>query len=275
MAWRWTGTSIRGTSHLATDSPCQDASRTERLETEGGAEWLVITVSDGAGSAIHGDQGSRVACEVFESLAAKHLHGVQSTVSINQTTVGEWLNHFHNRIQDLASDLNATPRDFAATLLLVLVGDGELFSLQLGDGAVVYSTAEEAGTYALTDWPDSGEYENQTYFLTESTAMERFRMGRVEGRIDELAVFTDGLQRLALDYATRMPHPPFFIPFFRTLGPDLFGEQAELADALGRLLGSDQFNARTNDDKTLVIASRRSPVDAPTEPSDVQPDNAL
>ena len=85
--------------------------------------------------------------------------------------------------------------------------------------------------------------------------------------VTEIALLTDGLQRLALHYQTRQAHEPFFRPLFQRLRehPEP-GCPAALATALERLLAGPAINQRTHDDKTLILATRLAAV-IPTESS--------
>ena len=74
--------------------------------------------------------------------------------------------------------------------------------------------------------------------------------------VSELAVFTDGLQRLALDFTTRQPYGAFFRPFFERLRTE--PEPETLLEPLREFLDSPRVNDRTDDDKTLVLALSRS-----------------
>jgi hypothetical protein len=78
----------------------------------------------------------------------------------------------------------------------------------------------------------------------------------LEQRVDELALFTDGLQPLALHYASRTVHAPFFVPMFDSLrrSTDIDG----LESPLKQFLKSKPVIDRTDDDKTLMLATRRS-----------------
>ena len=121
--------------------------------------------------------------------------------------------------------------------------------LQVGDGAIVYRSASSPFTPAL--WPQNGEYANTTWFVTDEEAADLVQLARVSG-VDEVALLTDGLQSLALRFASREAHGPFFEPMFRSLrGPEPAGDGAVAA-----FLGSERVNARTDDDKTLVLATR-------------------
>jgi hypothetical protein len=80
---------------------------------------------------------------------------------------------------------------------------------------------------------------------------------RSEG-ISALVAFTDGLERLALDFCATQAHAPFFQGI---VGPvtasGTTGRDHKLCAALGRYLESDAVNARTDDDKTLLVATYR------------------
>lgn len=120
---------------------------------------------------------------------------------------------------------------------------------QVGDGAIVLGAD---GSYRAVTWPTSGEYANETTFITADAFEDAFECVRWQGPVREVALLTDGLQRLALNYANRSVHAPFFAPMFQALlaaeAPDLLGPELE------RFLDSPAVNERTDDDKTLVLA---------------------
>ena len=74
---------------------------------------------------------------------------------------------------------------------------------------------------------------------------------------ESLAVFTDGIERLVLDFADLTPHEPFFssmiIPVERS---EKGGRLSGLSQSLHAFLDSDKVNDRTDDDKTLILAAR-------------------
>jgi hypothetical protein len=72
-----------------------------------------------------------------------------------------------------------------------------------------------------------------------------------------MAMLTDGLQMIALDYATKKPHLPFFGPLFSKLRSATNAD--ELEPSLRDFLGSSRVNERTDDDKTLIVATRLAP----------------
>jgi hypothetical protein len=96
-----------------------------------------------------------------------------------------------------------------------------------------------------------------TNFLTDADAAEKVVRQTRSGAIDEVAIFTDGIQRLALDYRARSAHTPFFAPLFAWLRPRHRGYSRELSDSLAVYLNSEKINSRTDDDKTLILATRK------------------
>ena len=74
-----------------------------------------------------------------------------------------------------------------------------------------------------------------------------------------MALLTDGLQGLALRFDTREAHGPFFEPMFARLRAEGEGEPESLREELRAFLGSAPVNQRTDDDKTLVLATRLLP----------------
>jgi hypothetical protein len=75
-----------------------------------------------------------------------------------------------------------------------------------------------------------------------------------------VALFTDGLERLALRFDCRTPHIPFFDPLFRALRTA--SDLQSLNDGLRQFLASDSVQIRSDDDKTLILASRDGSDDA-------------
>ena len=103
-------------------------------------------------------------------------------------------------------------------------------------------------------WPDQGEYAATTYFVTDDPHA-KLRVSRTEFPIVAAAAFTDGIERLALDFTTREPHFPFFDGVFRPLDESpTVGRDMVLSGKLSAFLDSEAVNKRTNDDKTLVLA---------------------
>jgi Protein phosphatase 2C len=251
--WRILAESVAGTSHVARTAPCQDAHATCVVEVAGGPA-LVVVVADGAGSAQFGEVGATVTCETLLAEASGALTAGVTVDHITRDVLVRWLLAAKSEIVREADLRSVRPRELACTAILAVVGEKVATFAQIGDGAVVIPDKDG---YAPVFWPAPAEYANVTDFLTDGGIEDRIVCEMVTGRIDELAVFSDGLQRLALDYSTRRGHSKFFSPLFAALLNQPTTEQ--FAGHLRAFLDSAQINSRTDDDKTLVLAARLVP----------------
>jgi hypothetical protein len=124
-----------------------------------------------------------------------------------------------------------------------------------GTQAAIRSPAVRPGPWGPVFWPEAGEYANCTYFVSDGDAARHLRCA-VRTGVTEVALFSDGLQGIALHHATRSAFAPFFRPLFARLRQEPGGEAAGLVAALTELLESPGVRKRTDDDRTLVLASR-------------------
>ncbi len=256
-AWRCIAASAVGTSHLRAGLPCQDSAECRLVSAEGDKSALVAVVSDGAGSASEAEAGSQLACATLSDEVVTLLQSGGTTRDVTREFVQSTIADFQCEVSLRANAKGLTPRDFACTLLLAVIdGEGAAF-LQIGDGAIVVGPRQEPDQYCWVFWPQRGEYENQTIFVTDAHATDHLDHAFVEAPIDEVALLSDGLQRLALHYQSQSVHDPFFRPMFAPLRSIPTGFSAPLSSSLARFLESNPVNDRTDDDKTLILATRR------------------
>jgi hypothetical protein len=76
----------------------------------------------------------------------------------------------------------------------------------------------------------------------------------IGGEVGEVALFTDGLERLALNFAEKKAFTPFFASMFQAMSPQSPGRNKELSQKLRTFLDSEAVAQRTDDDKTLIMA---------------------
>jgi len=213
-------------------------------------QCLVIACADGAGSASEGGLGAAMACQAFCLRARDGLSGDRRVAELDDIRILEWYRQVRDELAEEASRRNILPRELACTLLTAVLSPGAGIFAQVGDGAIVLGAD---GAYEAVTWPTSGEYANETTFITADTFEKAFECVQRRSPVREVALLTDGLQRLALSYANKSVHAPFFAPMFQTLLaaelPDLLGPELE------RFLDSPAVNERTDDDKSLVLAA--------------------
>lgn len=235
---------------MSDGSPGQDAFRVTASGAEGGI--LVAVACDGAGSTSHGRHGAVLAARTVSEHA--RIAAGSAACPPGAVDFAPWVLLARLRITVAAAVRGLRERDFATTLVAA-VSDGTTTVVgHVGDGAVV---ARDAGTglWSALSWPEHGDYASTTRFITEDGA-PALRVSLHEGAVDRLALMTDGLERLALDFGLNVPHAPFFDAMFAPFGQhDLGGRNDRLSRLLGDYLDSDRINARTDDDKTLVLAA--------------------
>jgi hypothetical protein len=215
----------------------------------------VAAVSDGAGSASHSHVGSAILCEAIVGQVESFLKSGRTLSSIFRFDVDAWLAAALEALRAHAETHELEPRDLAATFLGCVSDPTVTACFQVGDGAIVID--DPAVEFAPVFWPQRGEYANTTVFLCDAEAIEQAAFQVVPRRVDRIAVLSDGLQMVALNYATQSAHAPFFAGLFNTLEQHAAGEHAQLNFALDDLLDRKTITDRTDDDRTLVLASRR------------------
>ena len=255
--WRYVAASVIGTSHEKAGGTCQDANGCQVYALPAGEKILTAAVADGAGSAVCGGEGATRTCRALLGLMGAHLDSGRTVEEITQDTVGSWINTIQNLLEEEARAVSRERRDFACTILGLIVAESCATCLQVGDGVIVLADSEEHA-YGHVFWPDRGEYANTTHFVTEEDAIEHLQFDSVKRRVVEAALLTDGLQNIALNYQQRTAHEPFFRGLFTPLRTAEEGCSRELSESLAAFLSSPRVNEKTDDDKTLVLASRIS-----------------
>jgi hypothetical protein len=249
--WKYAAASVIGTSHQKSPgSVCQDSHAVRYFDH---ASALVGIVSDGAGSASHAQIGSRLTCDfVIAELA---------DVSRDKLFVPSFANDTLANVQQMlgeeADQHGLSIRDFACTMLVVIASPEATAFWQIGDGAICFRQAgDENYNYAF--WPEKGDYANITYFVTDPKAQDELQFDVIEAPCVELALFSDGIERLALDFGAGEAHTGFFNGLFPHMRGLPEGLSEGLAKQIEGFLGSERVNKRTDDDKTLILASRLS-----------------
>ncbi len=257
MNWITIGASVIGSSHTAAGAQCEDSCWTGIVESVARGPILGMFVSDGAGSADRGGEGADLAVQTaarffqssFEGGSAKEP--ADRRLELDESWALELVSEVRAVIEQAAEAAGCRVRDFAATFLALVASSGRALAIQVGDGGIVWDVGDGL---ELALESQGGEYLNETYFVTDEDAHERVAIRLAEGRATQAALFTDGLERLAVQLDGGVPHGPFFAPLFDQLGSCTSETEDEFVAKLVEWLGSDAINERTDDDKTLALA---------------------
>jgi len=252
-AWIWAGARAVGTSHLKQGLPCQDSFACRVWQRRARPPILIAALSDGAGSAERAEVGSALATSLFTDIVCEAFDDGAPWESCGETLI------YAVRETKLALSLKAghderTANDYAATFIAAILSPAGGLVVQIGDGAAVID--DGTGTWHPVHWPDHGEYANTTSFLTQDDALDQLQLATFDAPVRRIALFSDGLERLVLDFKHRAAHGPFFDSIFSRLGPRIgLGHAADVSQDLAALLASEKVNARTDDDKSLLCAA--------------------
>lgn len=248
-AWTWAGASCRGLSHARSGERRQDAFA---CSARGGK--LIAVLCDGAGSADMGGEGASLVARTVSRRALERRPS--ATGRITDDEIWSWVNEARSRIFEAASKRSRAARDFASTMICVVSDGAETMVAHIGDGSAVLQNETDRTWYAAS-WPSHGEYASTTFFVIDDP-QPRLIISRYTEPISALVTFTDGLERLALDFGSMKPHGPFFEGIVSPIvASPKTGRDAVLCGSLARYLDSDGVNARTDDDKTLLVAAFR------------------
>lgn len=255
VSWVIAAASATGTSHIANGQSSQDECWAfyENARAEG---YLCALVADGAGSARFGGEGAQKAVEAARTFIHQELKQDPSG-KLSSDLAYRILGSVRATLKEAAEHAETSIREFATTLLGLVVTDDTAMAFQVGDGGIVVEPSS-VGPLALVFQPMAGEFVNTTYFVTDTDAEDRCQV-LLMPTVIRAALFSDGLQRLALRMAEGEVHVPFFKPLFDVMEGVTPDQRDALDDALRTFLDSKEVNARTDDDKTLILALWCSP----------------
>jgi hypothetical protein len=247
--WRVVAASVCGTSHIKNKQLCQDAHHWQVLPDN----ILVAAAADGAGSASMGKVGAMIAVETaIENMSIKEI---SRRTLVDDEAVRQLLMEAtiaaKKAVEEEAVACQKQPSDLASTLIIAIATPEVVAVAQIGDGAAVARDVQ-GNLIALTT-PDSGEYINETVFLTSPTALDAAQLRIWRQAIVNIGLLTDGLQMLAINMTVGAPHKPFFFPLFDFAANA--DDKTVAKEQLVRFLRSDRITQRTDDDLTLIIAA--------------------
>jgi hypothetical protein len=248
--WKVLAKSVQGLSHKRLQTVCQDACQTA-VCLVGQQPVLVLAAADGAGSAEHSDVGSQIACRVIHEIVSARLQDQSELLPVERGEAVAWYEQVRSELQREAERLAVPTRQLACTLLVAVIGESGAAFCQIGDGAIVI---RDQGELRPVFWPQSGEYANTTNFVTSSRIEQDLMFEWSDLSLGDVSMFTDGLQSVALNYANRQAHQPFFTPLLDALRQHAAPE--ELLGPLQSFLESKNLADRTDDDLTLILATR-------------------
>lgn len=247
MTWGLIAKSVIGSSHLLSNKPCQDACRAEEVSPG----IYVFSWADGAGSAIYSDEGALFAVTESMKILSEYVITERNEENEEQLIlfIRECFAKTLSGLTALAELKRISLKEYASTLTLAVLTKYSLVIGQIGDGVVVIEN--DSNDFITLTHPTRGEYENETVFITTSGYEEYLQVVVSKEKIHSLIGMTDGLITLCTVLSTNSPHYGFFNPLARNL--EKLKTTEEQLEYIEQFLSSDIVNAKTGDDKTLVV----------------------
>jgi len=214
---------------------------------------LVAAIADGAGSASMAERGAEIAVVSFIA----HLKcGLEDKVTDFNSLLREAAVSARTAITVEAELKRMKVRSYASTLLGIVLTPAGGGALQIGDGVIVVGEGRDEWDWVF--WPQRGEYANTTNFLTDDDAIQRLEIEGFSSAITDVALMSDGLESLALNYASSTVYDPFFNGMFQPLLKATGDAKIDaLSVSLEKFLSSERVVSRTDDDVSLILATRR------------------
>jgi serine/threonine protein phosphatase PrpC len=254
--WRFASAQVAGTAHTQRAIKCQDRCVCRTLGNGG----IVAALADGSGSAEFSDIGAQIAVDtIADVIDTAPIDATTNFLELLRSSVIK----ARDAVLEYAKNDGNESRQFASTLLAVVSTEYGGGAVQLGDGVIV--VGHEAGEMAWVFWPQRGEYANSTRFLTDEDAVDQMEVEAYRNRsLSDLVLISDGLQPLAIHYATRSIHAPFYNGL---MGPllesDCTGHDERLSKALESFLSSPAITGRADDDVSIILATCRPRPESP------------
>lgn len=250
--WKYAFASEIGTSHISSETVKQDACKVEEANINE-TDYLFAAVADGAGSAKYSDSSSNYICKLFIKKMKSWLSKNELT-ALNRDVILSWFVQFQKVIARAVKIYHLeTSREFATTILFVVLSNKGNIFVQIGDGIIAKGNSSDLNCIFL---PQNGEYINTTFFATDKNISERFMFEFNTENIERVILHTDGIELISFDFSNMKPHIRFFNPIFNELEScNEYGFCEETSEFLSGFLNCERVNQKTDDDKTLVIIS--------------------
>lgn len=245
--WSFSSCQVQGRGHIKNQIPCQDKTKTI---FENGT--YVIALADGAGSAKLSHYGASCVVESISDLFIHHFEDIFANEDGRQVKLAI-IEKVLTDINSKAEELNCTPKDLAATMLVVAENNDRFIIAHIGDGVIGYLDGNVLKTASV---PSNGEHANETYFVTSKDAINTMKI--FKGSIKSIAGFvlmSDGTEQSLYNKKSNTLSPAIIKLMQRNIILD--------EDTMCEQLDSTFKNViitRTHDDCSIALLSRKSGV---------------
>ncbi|MGB8507834.1 MAG: PP2C family serine/threonine-protein phosphatase [Pyrinomonadaceae bacterium] len=241
--WRAAFASVTGTGHERKGIVCQDAAS---IKTSGNA--LAACVCDGAGSARLSHIGAKAVAEAVSQLLVKQRDAIFADEWSGEAVIDA----AHKAINTEIKRTGGKPKDYACTLVALLITRDKFATFHLGDGLIA---AVDEGIPKVISAPVNGEFINEVVFVTSSNAYSQLRttISSINPLLTSFALITDGSQASLYSRQTNT--------ISQVIEQMASWLDRGTVDEVSRSIESvirEHFLERTQDDCTVVVIRRNT-----------------
>ncbi|MYA51126.1 MAG: protein phosphatase 2C domain-containing protein [Chloroflexi bacterium] len=242
--------SRQGASHQKDGTPNQDSALVAMPSAGRLSAVAIMAVSDGAGSAINSQQGSKAACVAGVESLTRRLNrnpAIAVREHLLRSALKRAVRNARQSVIATARKLHgaANVNEYACTLMLTLTSAPLVGVAHVGDGCIVAGDGE---VWRLLSEPDNGEFANETKFLTNPRNLPRVTVS-ASSDIRCVAAITDGLQDVALSRGSA-PYDRFWTPLYRALNRAPLSSSETVLEAMLQKVADAN---KATDDCTIAV----------------------
>lgn len=274
--WVFAFASSKGNAHISANIPCQDTCSVEIFDN-----FSISIVSDGAGSCINSDKGSKVVVDFCNYHFSKLIKQYKWNDKTDLPSRDLWHKTAKFALNNVFDDLNKYSiteklefKSLSCTVIVIIALDSGLLVTHIGDGRAGYCTQDLEWKPLIS--PFKGELANQTVFITSEIWDEEIIDNYIEsdvvsGQIYAYCLLTDGCEKASFEcnlfdsdtqcyYDPNRPFGAFFNPNIKIL-IKLFQDgknQDDINELWNAFLTSGNEKLKIEpDDKTMILAVKK------------------
>lgn len=242
------GTSVQGTSHVASGTECQDYCSHDTVTVDG-ITYAIASIADGVGSYSFSAKGARIAVESSIAFLKKHIEEAtrkSNKIALGVEAIDNAFKYAQAEVERAAEEDNRIVLSYSSTLVVAVYDGSDLYYGNSGDSGMV--VLHSNGEFELATERMKGETANSVVPLQSGI----WNVG-VSKNVAACFMMTDGVLDVTAPATTE--GPLVYWPFFAYLlsGVDRNSKQEELDKFINDVARGSNITEKVSDDITILV----------------------